>query len=91
MWDFISDALAWLYDAFLWIPRKLWELILDGLATLLEAIPVPSFMSNLESFAGGIDPGIAYFAEPLMISTGVTFVLLAYVIRFVIRRIPVIG
>lgn len=88
MWDGFKQ---WLLDLLLWIPRKVWELLLDGLASFVEAIPVPEFMSNLGSWVSGIDPAIAYFGGPLQLGTGMTFVALAWVIRFAIRRIPVIG
>lgn len=89
--EFLQRILEWLLDAMLWVPRKLWELILDGLASLLEAIPVPEFMSSLTSWVSGIDPAIAYFGAPLQLGTGMTWVALAMVIRFAIRRIPVVG
>lgn len=91
MWEWISEALEWLLDALLWVPRELWALLLDGLAGLIEAIPVPEFMSNLTSWVSGIDPAIAYFGGPLQLGTGMTFVALAWVIRFAIRRIPLVG
>jgi hypothetical protein len=89
--EFLQRILEWVVELLLWVPRKIWELLLDGLATLIEAIPVPSFMQNLGNFVGGIDPAIAYFGAPLQLETGMGFVLAAWVIRFALRRIPVIG
>lgn len=91
MADLIKKALQWLFDLLLWWPRKMWELLLDGLASVIEAIPVPEFMQNLTSWVSNIDPAIAYFGAPLQLGTGMTFVALAWVIRFAIRRIPLIG
>jgi len=89
--QWLDDLAQWLKDVLLWVPRKLWELLLDGLATLIEVIPVPEFMENLGSLFGGLSPAIAYFIAPMEIETGVTFVMVASVIRFAIRRIPVVG
>lgn len=89
--EFLQRILDWCVELLLWVPRKLWELILDGLAGLIESIPVPTFMSNLGSWVSGIDPAIAYFGGPLQLGTGMTFVALAWVIRFAIRRIPLVG
>lgn len=89
--DFLGRILEWLVDLLLWVPQKLYELILDALATVIEAIPVPDFMANLGSLVGGLDPAIAYFAAPLQLGTGMTWVFSAMVLRFLIRRIPVIG
>ena len=65
--------------------------MLDGLAAVIEAIPVPGFMANLGNYLGGLDSGVAWFAQTLQLGTGLTFVLGAYVLRFLIRRIPIIG
>lgn len=86
-----TDFGQWLMDLLLWVPRKLFSLLLDSLASVLEAIPVPDFMSGLAGWASALDPAIAYFSAPLQIGTGIGFVFAAYVLRFAIRRIPVIG
>lgn len=89
--EFLQRILEWMVDLLLWWPRKLWEMMLDGLASLFEAIPVPDFMTNLGSFFSGLDPGIAFFLQDLQFGLGVGMIISAYTIRFVIRRIPVIG
>lgn len=89
--EFLQRILDWFIDLLLWVPRKVWALMLDGLASLIESIPVPGFMANLGSWVSGIDPAVAYFGGPLQLGTGMTFVALAWVIRFAIRRLPVIG
>lgn len=89
--EFLQRILEWIVDLLLWVPRKIWEAALDGLATLIESIPVPTFMENLGNWVAGIDPAIAYFGGALQLGTGMTFVVLAWVIRFAIRRIPLIG
>lgn len=81
----------WLRDVLLWVPQKLWDLLLDGLAAIIEAIPAPDFITNASAFFGGIPSGVAYFAAPFQLGTGVAFLVTAYVLRFLIRRIPVIG
>lgn len=91
MLEWFSDALEWLVDFLLWLPRQLWQLILDGLASFIEWIPAPDFMEDLAGWMGDLDPAIAYFIEPMQVGPGVTMILGAMVIRFVIRRIPVVG
>lgn len=91
LWKWLEDVLQWLYDVLLFIPLKVWEGLLSGLASLIEAIPVPGFMQNLGSYVAGIDPGIAFFLSSMNFGTGIAMILGAYAIRFVIRRIPVVG
>jgi len=48
-------------------------------------------VSSLTSAFTGIPPGVWFFADFLQIGFGVPLCLSAYVTRFVIRRLPVIG
>lgn len=91
MADYLAQALQFLLDMFLWIPKKVWELLLDGLATVIEAIPVPDFVSNIGAYFGAISPNILFFAKLLAIPEGVAMYTTAMLLRFLIRRIPVIG
>lgn len=81
----------WLRDLLLWVPRKLWELFLDAVVAVLEAIPVPSWLSSAGSVFDAIPDGVIYFAQALQLPAGLAMVISAYVIRFIIRRIPIIG
>ena len=89
--DFLSQILVWLKDLLLWIPRKLAELVLDALAALIEAIPVPAWLSNAGTYLAGIDPTIAFFLQGFRFAEGLTIIFAAYILRFLIRRIPLIG
>lgn len=89
--DLLSKALAWLIDLLLWVPRKLYQLALEGLAAFVNAIPVPDFFANASGYMASIDPGIAWFVGVLQLPYGLSVCLGAYVIRFLIRRIPIIG
>lgn len=81
----------WLKDVLLWVPQKVWELILSGLGAAFSAIPVPSWMSSLSTFGAGIPPGVGYFLHVMRVPEGLAMLVGAYTLRFVVRRIPVIG
>jgi len=81
----------WLRDLLLWVPKKLWELFLDGVTAVLEAIPVPSWLSGASAVFDAIPDGVIYFAQALQLPAGLSMILGAYVLRFIIRRIPIIG
>lgn len=89
--DLLTKALDWLIDLLLWVPRKLYQLFLEGLAAFISAIPVPAFVSNAGNYLSAIDPGIAWFVNAMQLPYGLAVCLGAYVIRFLIRRIPVVG
>lgn len=89
--DFFAKLTQWLLDAFLYIPKKLWELLLDAFATVIEAIPVPEFINTAGNAFGSIPPNILFFANFFALGEGITMILSAYVLRFIIRRLPIIG
>lgn len=82
-WDFFIDTISWLVFT-------LFELLLIALAAILNAIPVPAWLVSADPFAN-LHPGVVFFAEAFEIPAGIGILLGAYTIRFIIRRIPVIG
>lgn len=91
----IADALTgfgkWLLEVLLWVPRKLWAELLDVFAAMFEAMPVPDFIAQAQGYFNAIPPGVLFFANFFALGEGITMVLGAYVLRFLIRRIPFIG
>ncbi|MNZ72127.1 hypothetical protein D3C78_904970 [compost metagenome] len=87
----VESSLQWLLDALLWLPKKLWQDLLDGLAVLIEAIPVPDFLANAGSFLGGLPTGVVYFFHFFAVPEGIAMICSALLLRFVLRRIPFIG
>lgn len=87
----MTDLLDGLYDLFsdfaLWVV----DLVLDGALTLLEAIPAPDFFTNLQGYANAIDGSVLFWVAPLNISTGLGIIMSAYIIKFILKRIPFIG
>lgn len=87
----LSSFAEWLLDLLLFIPRKVFELFMDAAAAAIEAIPVPDWVSSASSGLSNIPPGVVFFADFLQLPAGIAIILSAYGIRFLIRRIPVIG
>lgn len=88
---FFRDALSWLIDFVEWCVTKIFLLIFDAVVAVLSLIPVPEWLADLSGNITAIDPGILFFVRPFELGTGLTWVVSAYVIRFLIRRIPVVG
>lgn len=80
----IRDFFIWLYDYVL-------DKLFDGIITMLSAIPVPSFLTDMTAKASAISGMAGYYLNVFEIGSGVGIILSAYLIRFIIRRIPVIG
>lgn len=85
----LQAAFQWVADFFLWLAQWVFDGLLKACAVVLSAIPVPTWFENIDF--SGVHPAVAYFGEPFRISYGLSVVVGAYVIRFLIRRIPVIG
>ena len=89
--DFLQSILTWLFGLVTWALQQCWNLVLLGLAAVLNALPVPSWLSSAPSVFAAMPDSMAYFGSVFQVSNGVQIMLSAYVIRFVIRRLPLIG
>ena len=78
-------------DLMLWLPRVIIEEITDWFITVVTWINSQVNIGQLESLLGSIPASVWYFASAAQIGFGIKAVLVAYSVRFVIRRIPGIG
>lgn len=67
----------------------IWQKIVAAMAELVHAIPVPEWLTNVGVYE--IPPLVSWALNGINISAGVAIIASAYVIRFTIRRIPIIG
>jgi hypothetical protein len=91
MAEMINKVLGWFKEFFTWLFQTIWAQILEGLAAVIAAIPVPDFVYQAQSAFGSLSGNILFFAQKFAFGEGVAMVLAAYGIRFLIRRIPLIG
>ncbi|WP_313487446.1 DUF2523 family protein [Stutzerimonas kunmingensis] len=89
--DTFAKFVDWLLELVLWAPKKILEALLDALAGVLEAIPVPSFMSNAQSFFSAIPSEVVFVLTFFAVKEGVAMIIAALILRFILRRIPIIG
>lgn len=82
--DWLSGMLS---DLFL----SIWGSILDSLASLLEAIPLPQWWASIGGLFSGISSHVIWFVDPFEFGTGLSIIGSAYLIRFLIRRLPLVG
>jgi hypothetical protein len=81
-WDELTDFFV---DAMMWI----FETILYAFVVILELIPVPGWAVNVGSL--NLPDGVAWFASAFELPFGAAVMSSAWIIRFLVRRIPVIG
>jgi hypothetical protein len=89
--QFLQQILSWTIDFFKWIFEWVWQQLLGALITVLNAIPVPSWLASGGSLFGALPEGAAFFINAFMLPQGLAIIIGAFTIRFIIRRIPLIG
>jgi hypothetical protein len=89
--QYIARILTWLVSFAQWLGDLAITTALGALITLLNAIPVPSFMSNAPAVLANVPSGVLWFFNILQLGAGLTIFVAAWLLRFLIRRIPIIG
>lgn len=83
----LQDILQFFVDAVVAVADWLYQALLDLIST--------SFIVGLITSAGelfaAIDPSVWYFMNIFQIPFGITVITSAYLLRFLVRRIPFIG
>ncbi|QIB64050.1 hypothetical protein [Kineobactrum salinum] len=81
-WDGAKETLkGWGAEFLQWL--------LDILITVLSYIPVPDWMENVGSM--NLPSGVLWFASAFELQAGAAIMVSAWTLRFIIRRIPVVG
>lgn len=87
----LKDFLMYLLNFFFYTVYLLVTTVLNSIVLLLNSIPRPSFFGVIEqTFCNNLGL-IGYFASQVNFSTPISMIMSAYVLRFIIRRIPYIG
>jgi hypothetical protein len=89
--QYISRILTWFVDFFVYCVEWVCETVLGGLITLLQAIPVPQWLTDAPSVLSNLPPGVVYMCNLVQLPAGLVILLSAWGLRFLIRRIPIIG
>ncbi|WP_096085883.1 hypothetical protein [Agaribacterium haliotis] len=88
-WYDPSCSLTWLSEELKLLAVWAYDHFMQGLASLVSYIPVPDFLLNAGTME--IPAGVAWFAAPFQIEWGIGIMVSAYLARFLVRRLPVIG
>ena len=87
--DFLNSFWNNLLDSILLAPRLLYEGFAEGTLATFDALPA----SNIDTQAtlNGVGGDILYFLNMVEFNYGLSVVFGAYIARFLLRRIPLIG
>lgn len=79
----------WLLDELRSLALWVWDKITQAIASLIEMIPVPDFLTSLPSYT--MPPAVSYFLDIVQFQFAITILVAAYIARFFVRRLPFIG
>lgn len=95
---FLESILNWvlelvdkIFDIVLLLPQLFFQWVGEGVVEFFNWLPVPGFISGASDMFSSIPADIAFYGSALQIGPGIAMVLSAYVLRFILRRIPFIG
>jgi len=88
-WYDISCISIWWVEEIKALSLYIFNSILSGFASVVEAIPVPEFLLNIGNFT--LPNSILFYVNLFELPVGIGIIVAAYTARFVLRRIPLIG
>lgn len=74
-----------------WALGLLYFIVLDFVPTLISWVGADSLLNNVFAMFNSIPSGVGYFLSAFNLGFGLKIIISAYITRFLIRRIPVIG
>lgn len=86
----MAAYLLFLLDGIQAVFYRVFDSILQGVASLLVSIPLPDSAVN-GTFTGTLATDVVFFIAPFQLGTGAAFIMSCYTVRFLIRRLPIIG
>lgn len=93
--QWLSDKLQQLIDFIreylLYIPKWIWQNILEAFESVVNAIPVPDAFTQFAANLGGIPSGVVWFLTITEFQFGVTVVISAMAARFLMKFLPTLG
>ncbi|HEY8940773.1 MAG TPA: hypothetical protein VIM59_11305 [Cellvibrio sp.] len=87
--DFFTNLKDWLYEALLYIPQKLFDLLLQAILTIIESLPLPDFIVQTR-LTDLISPEIMFFLANSGVGTALPIVGSGIVFYF-FRRLLTVG
>ncbi len=90
-WYDVGCGLEWLSEELKLIFQSIWESILNAIASVIEVIPVPGFMQDIANSSFQFPPEVLFWTDIFLIPFGISVYVSAITLRFIIRRLPIVG
>lgn len=90
-WYDVGCTIGWLAHEFWLMITGFWHYLLGQLASLVEMIPVPDFLLQLQQSNFQFPSSVLFWTDMFQVPFGLAVMVAAMVARFVLRRIPLIG
>ena len=90
-WYDVGCGIGWLVDELKLLFQWFFEGILGAFAAVLEAIPVPDFMLQIQNTTFNFPDSVTFWINMFELPFGLAVMVSAITLRFILRRIPVIG
>lgn len=91
-WDLLYSALVWILDALIYICLLIVKLTFSGFCVfvygVVSALDFGSLLVNLSAQWGYLNPNIAYMLVQSGVPTGLSWLSIAYIVRFTLNLIP---
>lgn len=84
----------WLITALLYVPRKIYELFTDSAIELIDAafsLCSTCDVSGVNTALATLPLAVMFILSWFKLGSGLTLIVSAYTVRFLIRRIPGVG
>lgn len=98
MHDYLVEFFNHIKELFLYIPRTIWGQFVDAIIEVMQAIftactgcDPSTAAANIESVILNMGPALLWFLSWFKLDMGLRVIGCALLIRFLIRRLPVIG
>ncbi|WP_420592122.1 hypothetical protein [Bacterioplanoides sp.] len=88
-WYDPSCSLEWIRDELQAFGVWVLDSTLSAAAGIFESIPAPEFLTSAEAYS--IPPSVSWAASAFQLDIGAGIIVSAYIARFILRRIPIIG
>lgn len=89
---YIARILPWMLTAVtVFFPLQVFKTLCGGLVAVLNVIPMPAWLTGNTLDLSPVGAGVAYFLQLAQVPTALGIIGSAYLLRFLIRRIPFFG